>query len=95
VLEVTERARKNGATVLAVTGGPGPLADPADAVLVLRTFEDTGIYTPTVSRLAGLVRWTSWRPRSRSGAARSTWSGLREMKEALSAFRGSSDTPIS
>jgi RpiR family transcriptional regulator, carbohydrate utilization regulator len=95
VLEVTERAKKNGATVLAVTGGPGPLAELADVVLVLRTFEDTDIYTPTVSRLAGLVLVDILVTAVAVRRGPEHLERLREMKETLSAFRGSSDTPIS
>jgi RpiR family carbohydrate utilization transcriptional regulator len=91
VLEVTERAKRAGAAVIAVTGGPGPLADLADVAIVLRTFEDTDIYTPTVSRLAGLVLVDvlATAVAVRRGAAH--LERLREMKEALSVFRGSAD----
>lgn len=91
VLEVTERAKRAGAEVIAVTGGPGPLADLADVAIVLRTFEDTDIYTPTVSRLAGLVLVDvlATAVAVRRGSAH--LERLREMKEALSVFRGSAD----
>jgi RpiR family carbohydrate utilization transcriptional regulator len=91
VLEVTERAKRAGAAVIAVTGGPGPLADLADVAIVLRTFEDTDIYTPTVSRLAGLVLVDvlATAVAVRRGSAH--LERLREMKEALSVFRGSAD----
>jgi len=91
VLEVTERAKKNGATVLAVTGGPGPLAELADVVLVLRTFEDTDTYTPTVSRLAGLVLVDILATAVAVRRGPDHLERVREMKEALSSFRGSSD----
>lgn len=91
VLAVTERARKNGATVLAVTGGPGPLADLADVVLVLRTFEDTDIHTPTVSRLAGLVLIDILATAVAVRRGPEHLERLRRMKEGLSAFRGSAE----
>ena len=91
VLDVTERAKKNGAAVIAVTGGPGPLAELADVVLVLRTFEDTDIYTPTVSRLAGLVLVDVLATAVAVRRGPRHLERLREMKEALSAFRGSSE----
>jgi RpiR family transcriptional regulator, carbohydrate utilization regulator len=93
VLDVTERAKKNGAAVIAVTGGPGPLAELADVVLVLRTFEDTDIYTPTVSRLAGLVLVDVLATAVAVRRGPRHLERLREMKEALSAFRGSSGAP--
>lgn len=91
VLDVTERARRGGAAVVAITGGPGPLADLADVVLVLRTFEDTDIYTPTVSRLAGLVLVDVLATAVAVRRGGGHLERLREMKEALSVFRGSSD----
>lgn len=90
VLDVTEAAKANGAAVIAVTGGPGPLADLADLVLVLRTFEDTDIYTPTVSRLAGLVLVDVLATAVAVRRGPEHLERLRLMKEALSTFRGSS-----
>jgi RpiR family transcriptional regulator, carbohydrate utilization regulator len=92
VLEVTERAKKNGVAVVAVTGGPGPLAELSDVVLVLRTFEDTDIYTPTVSRLAGLVLIDILATAVAVRRGPRYLERLREMKEVLSAFRGSAET---
>jgi RpiR family carbohydrate utilization transcriptional regulator len=91
VLEVTERATRAGAEVIAVTGGPGPLADLADVAIVLRTFEDTDIYTPTVSRLAGLVLVDVLATAVAVRRGPAHLERLREMKEALSVFRGSAD----
>ncbi len=91
VLEVTERAKRAGAAVIAVTGGPGPLADLADVAIVLRTFEDTDIYTPTVSRLAGLVLVDVLATAVAVRRGPAHLERLREMKEALSVFRGSAD----
>jgi RpiR family carbohydrate utilization transcriptional regulator len=91
VLEVTERAKRAGASVIAVTGGPGPLTDLADVAIVLRTFEDTDIYTPTVSRLAGLVLIDVLATAVAVRRGPEHLERLREMKEALSVFRGSAD----
>jgi RpiR family transcriptional regulator, carbohydrate utilization regulator len=91
VLEVTERAKRGGASVIAVTGGPGPLADLADVAIVLRTFEDTDIYTPTVSRLAGLVLIDVLATAVAVRRGPDHLERLRAMKEALSVFRGSAD----
>ena len=54
-IRVAAAAKGAGATVIAMTGQPGPLLEVADVGLVVRTFEDTDSYTPTISRLAGLV----------------------------------------
>jgi RpiR family carbohydrate utilization transcriptional regulator len=54
-LRVAEAARDVGASVVAITGDEGPLSYIADVEVRLSTFEDTDFYTPTVSRLAGLV----------------------------------------
>jgi RpiR family transcriptional regulator, carbohydrate utilization regulator len=89
VLEVTERAKQNGAGVISITGGPGPLAELADVALVVRTFEDTDIYTPTVSRLAGLVLVDILATSVAVRRGGEHLERLRGMKEALSMFRGS------
>ncbi|MBW9092571.1 SIS domain-containing protein [Microbacterium jejuense] len=54
-LIVAEAAKKAGATVISLTGRTSPLSELADIALVARTFEDTDVYTPSTSRLAGLV----------------------------------------
>jgi len=54
-VRVARAARESGACVIAITGDEGPLSEIADVDLRLSTFEDTDFYTPTVSRLAGLV----------------------------------------
>jgi RpiR family carbohydrate utilization transcriptional regulator len=91
VLEVTGRARANGAAVVAITGGPGPLAELADVALVVRTFEDTDIHTPTVSRLAGLVLVDVLATAVAVRRGPEHLERLAGMKEALSVFRGSAD----
>lgn len=55
VLEVAELARRYGATVIGLTGGQTPLVPYCDVALIAKTYEDTEVFTPTVSRLAGLV----------------------------------------
>jgi DNA-binding MurR/RpiR family transcriptional regulator len=54
-LRAARAAKQAGGSVVALTGQPGPLSELADVALLVRTFEDTDAYTPTVSRLAGLV----------------------------------------
>jgi len=54
-LRAARAAREAGGRVVALTGQEGPLTELADVALLVRTFEDTDAYTPTVSRLAGLV----------------------------------------
>lgn len=41
--------------MIALVGDDGPLARAADVVVRTSTFEDTEVYTPTVSRIAELV----------------------------------------
>ncbi|OZM77555.1 RpiR family transcriptional regulator [Pseudonocardia sp. MH-G8] len=93
VLEVAAAARAGGATVVAITGGPGPLAELADVPLVVRTFEDTDIYTPTISRLAGLVLMDILATSVAVRRGPEHLERLRSMKEGLSSFRGSADEP--
>jgi RpiR family transcriptional regulator, carbohydrate utilization regulator len=54
-LRAARAAKDAGGRVVALTGQEGPLAELADVAILVRTFEDTDAYTPTVSRLAGLV----------------------------------------
>lgn len=91
VLEVAARARENGASVVAVSGGSTPLAEGADVALVLRTFEDTDIHTPTVSRLAGLVLVDVLATAVALRRGAEHLERLGDMKERLAAFRGSAD----
>jgi RpiR family carbohydrate utilization transcriptional regulator len=90
ILEIAEQGRRCGAKVLGVTGGPGPLLDMADVGVVLRTFEDTDIYTPTISRLAGLVLIDVLATAVAVRRGPEHLERLGQMKEALSSFRGSS-----
>ncbi|WP_219418984.1 SIS domain-containing protein [Pseudonocardia nigra] len=88
VLEVAARARVNGAVVVAITGAPGPLAELADVALVVRTFEDTDIHTPTVSRLAGLVVIDVLATSVAVRRGPEHLERLRAMKDDLASFRG-------
>jgi len=54
-VRVAQAAHDAGGKVIALTGDDGPLSALADVELRIATFEDTAFYTPTVSRLAGLV----------------------------------------
>ncbi len=54
-LTVAREAARAGSTVVSLTGRTSPLSRLADIALIARTFEDTDIYTPSTSRLAGLV----------------------------------------
>ncbi len=54
-LTVARAAKRAGGTVVSITGQTSPLSELADVPLVVRTFEDTDVYTPATSRLAGLV----------------------------------------
>jgi len=89
ILEITARAKRNGATVVGVVGGPSPLLDLADIGIVLRTFEDTNHYTPTVSRLAGLVLVDVLATAVAVRRGPGHLERLQEMKTGLSEFRGS------
>lgn len=55
VIEVAKKARANGATVIGLTGDESPLLEHCDIAIIAKTFENTDLHTPTVSRLAGLV----------------------------------------
>ena len=54
-LDLVREAKEAGARVVAITGQESPIASAADVALIVRTSENTDIYTPTTSRLAALV----------------------------------------
>lgn len=89
IIEIAAEGARKGATVIGVVGGPSPLLDVADIGLVLRTFEDTDIYTPTASRLAGLVLVDVLATAVAVRRGPEHLRRLHEMKESLSVFRGS------
>ena len=89
VLEITAQAKRKGAVVVGIVGGPSPLLDLADVGIVLRTFEDTNTYTPTVSRLAGLVLVDALATAVALRRGPGHLEQLHDMKMALSEFRGS------
>lgn len=55
VIECARRARENGAAVIGITGQHGPLSQHCTVTIVVETLENTDLYTPTISRIAGLV----------------------------------------
>ena len=87
-IRVAEAAKQSGARVISITGDVGPLSELADLDIRASTFEDTDYYTPTVSRLAGLVIVDILA----TGVAMRRGSGglerIRVMKEKLAQMRG-------
>jgi RpiR family carbohydrate utilization transcriptional regulator len=55
IIEIARVARQNGATVIGVSGSDSPLLLQCDIGLIVETLENTDMYTPTISRIAGLV----------------------------------------
>lgn len=56
MIQIAETARTRGSSVIGISGEEdAPLLAACDIPLVVRTIEDTDLFTPTVSRLAGLV----------------------------------------
>jgi RpiR family transcriptional regulator, carbohydrate utilization regulator len=91
ILDIAAQGKRRGAKVIGITGGPGPLLEVAHVGVVLRTFEDTDIYTPTISRLAGLVLIDVLATAVAVRRGPEHLERLGQMKEALSSFRGSSE----
>ena len=87
VLQIAAQARQNGATVISITGGDSPLQRESDIAIVAKTFEDTDIYTPTVSRLAGLVVIDILATSVATHRGGDHLSRIRRMKEGLASFR--------
>ena len=89
VIDVTKQAKASGAKIISITGGSeSPLAKLADVQITAITYEDTELYTPTVSRLAGLViidiLATGVALRSDMGS----FERILEMKEKINHMRG-------
>lgn len=55
ILDVARVARKQGASVIGIAGERGPLLENSDVPLLVETFDDTDVHTPSVSRIAALV----------------------------------------
>lgn len=89
IIQIAAHAKARGATVIGLVGGPSPLQELADVAVILRTFEDTDIYTPTVSRLAGLVLIDVLATAVAVRRGPAHLERLSQMKESLAAFRGS------
>jgi RpiR family carbohydrate utilization transcriptional regulator len=87
VIQVAQTARAAGATVIGISGEHSPLLEHCDIPLIVKTIEDTDVYTPTVSRLAGLVviDILATAVALRRGSVH--MERLAEMKEGLTRFR--------
>ena len=55
LVEAARIARENGATVIGLVGNEGPISALCDIVLLVCTYDNTNVYTPTTSRIAALV----------------------------------------
>ena len=55
IIQASRVAQERGATVIAISGTAGPLAQHCDIQIIVETLENTDLYTPTVSRLSHLV----------------------------------------
>jgi RpiR family carbohydrate utilization transcriptional regulator len=55
IIVIAGAAKNTGAKIATITGADGPLVPLADVDLRVETFDNAGLLTPTVSRLASLV----------------------------------------
>ena len=55
LLEVAEKARERGASIVAITAGQSPLARKADAALIVDHVEDVSTHLPMISRILHLL----------------------------------------
>jgi RpiR family carbohydrate utilization transcriptional regulator len=55
IIQLARVARKHGATVIGISGSKSGLIRHCDIGLIVETLENTDMYTPTISRIAGLV----------------------------------------
>ena len=87
VIQVAQTAGANGATVIGLSGEQSPMLDSCDISLIVKTIEDTDVYTPTVSRLAGLVIIDVLATAVALRRGPEHMERLTEMKEGLTRFR--------
>lgn len=85
---IAAEAQSNGAKVVVITSArTSPLAQLADVVLVTESLEDTDLYTPTISRLAGLVVIDILATATAMSQDAEQLAGVRGMKQKLAEFR--------
>jgi DNA-binding MurR/RpiR family transcriptional regulator len=87
VIRVATEAQAHGLTVIGLTGERSPLLEHCDVGIVVKTFEDTDTFTPTVSRLAGLVVVDILATAVAMKRGPEHLDRIRAMKEGLSGFR--------
>jgi RpiR family transcriptional regulator, carbohydrate utilization regulator len=87
VIECARRARENGAAVIGISGRRGPLSEHCTVTILVETLENTDLYTPTISRIAGLVVIDLLAIGVALRHDRAYVQKLQEMKRALTAMR--------
>ena len=55
VVRAARVARERGATTIGITGSRGPLVEQCSVAIIAETLENTELFTPTVSRLSGMI----------------------------------------
>jgi RpiR family transcriptional regulator, carbohydrate utilization regulator len=93
VADVARLAKENGATVIGITGSTSPLTDVCDIGLIVSTSENTDFYTPTLSRIAGLVIIDILATGVAVRRSPEHLQRLQRMKERLSAMRSEMGIP--
>jgi RpiR family carbohydrate utilization transcriptional regulator len=90
MVRIANAGKDAGATVVGITGEEeSPLATVCDVAIILKTFEDTDVLTPTVSRLAALVVIDILATAVSLGRGADHAKRLARMKEQLTTFRRS------
>ena len=94
LVEAARLARQSGAAVIGLVGAEGDVSTLCDVVLLIETFDNTGVYTPTTSRIAGAGRRRCAVDRRGAAAGRPRDDRLRRMKHQLNMVRsGEADDP--
>lgn len=91
---VAAAAKKAGATLVSITGRQSTLSDMADVPILLKTFEDTDLYTPSTSRLAGLVLIDILATGVALRRSPKNSEAIRRMKSELAQMRHVPDQPL-
>jgi len=55
LIEAARIARESGGKLLGIVGAKGPISAMCDVALLVETLDNTNVFTPTTSRIAGLV----------------------------------------
>jgi RpiR family carbohydrate utilization transcriptional regulator len=87
VVRAARVAREHGATTIGITGSRGPLLAHCTVSIIAETLENTDVFTPTVSRLSGMIVIDILSTAVSLGRDRAEQDRIADMKRLLSEVR--------